>query len=621
MHDSQGARSRSYKVPIRIFIAAVIPFLPALLFEKYTFHLYLIADPNFFFYSGWRWWVDLICFGVGGVASALVVGPQRRKIGTMPPIIASAALIIALNVVPLCDARECYVSSTDGLGQLRDFLLFASVGVVTAASTSTSPAFSRKSISGEKLAGNGDPRINIRNSDLKTYFDNAFEFGVLTLLGYALSFYPIMHIFAGVSVPYPQDYLQWFLAGAPAAISCSLLALDKFDGKKLLFMVFLTGISGVILGIALGVLLPCEACENYGVSIASILIVASLFSLPAVVFASKSLFPREINSRKTGVARPRSTTRAPVAISATVIVVTMILLWSLFFVGSNYQASLVNVFGGTTVSRFSPFEVGGTFVYDAGYLAIPRVATSAVGVNVSFGGTSIDSARFPNDFLAAGVGDQSPNCCKDGLDLFYRADVALFSNGSEYALARAWWACDPNAACGGYSWQQLLHLSAAQLPSRALSHWVQVEMNWTDSGQIVWYYRINYNETSSSPWIAYSSYDPPKIQNHYWDAGLFYVGEGNRPAYYAYFYQFGVSSAYPITDRSWRIYEQCPMLVLNGAWTCAPKAGFINGIHSFWKVLYTAGASYSGMNFSYLGGHEVEFYYSGTSPADGTPIW
>ena len=94
----------------------------------------------------------------------------------------------------------------------------------------------------------------------------------------------------------------------------------------------------------------------------------------------------------------------------------------------------------------------------AGYLAIPRVVSQSVGINVSLGNTTISQNEYPNDFLAAGVGDESPNCCKDGLDLAYRADVIEFSNGTEAVLARAWWACDYIMACGGYSWRQLLHL-------------------------------------------------------------------------------------------------------------------------------------------------------------------
>ncbi len=261
-------------------------------------------------------------------------------------------------------------------------------------------------------------------------------------------------------------------------------------------------------------------------------------------------------------------------------------------------------------------------MYVAGYLAIPRVTSKAVGVNVSYGNTTINSAEFPGDFLAAGVGDQSPNCCVDGLDLTYRADVIEFSNGTEALLARAWWACDIIIACGGYSWQQLLHLETKTLPAGTLSNWVDLEMNWTSNTSIQWFYRISYSSSNSStPWMLFSSFRPPVIENHYWDAGVVEVGTQNLPTGLAYFYQFGVSSAYPLTENTWHVFLQCPDIVLNGSWTCLPKASFIRGSQSFWKAVYTFGESYPGSTFTYLGNYKVEFFYSGTSPPDGTPIW
>jgi hypothetical protein len=282
--------------------------------------------------------------------------------------------------------------------------------------------------------------------------------------------------------------------------------------------------------------------------------------------------------------------------------------------------SVVNGFSGVSNSTFSALEVGRTFVYSAGYLAIPRVVSQSVGINISLGNTSISQNAYPNNFLAAGVGVQSPNCCKDGLDLAYRADVIEFSNTTEAVLARAWWACDFIMACGGYSWQQLLHFGSLRLPAGALSNWIELQMNWTNSHEIQWFYRIYYESNRSvTPWILYSSFTPPRIQNHYWDAGLF--GGGNTPLGYAFFYQFGVSSAYPMTNGNWHVFVRCPNIVLNGTRSCLSAASYINGSHSFWKTLYTFGETYTGMTFSYLGNYRVEFYYSGHSPADETIIW
>ena len=147
-------------------------------------------------------------------------------------------------------------------------------------------------------------------------------------------------------------------------------------------------------------------------------------------------------------------------------------------------------------------------------------------------------------------------------------------------------------------------------------------MNWTSPTLIQWFYRIHYTTNGSvTPWTLYSSFIPPKIQNHYWDAGMIWMGGSNPLTDYVYFYQFGVSSAYPIQDSNWKVFVQCPNIVLKGARSCIPAASYINGDQSFWKALYTFGETYHGMTFSYLGNYEVEFYYSGHSPKNRATIW
>lgn len=59
---------------------------------------------------------------------------------------------------------------------------------------------------------------------------------------------------------------------------------------------------------------------------------------------------------------------------------------------------------------------------------------------------SDDSVIKEEDFVQAGIGAQSPNCCKDGLDYGYRADI-LFTEDGRYLVARAWETCDQNMGC------------------------------------------------------------------------------------------------------------------------------------------------------------------------------
>jgi hypothetical protein len=576
---------------LRMCLAVVVVLIPPIIFEKYTYFLYTIANPNFFNFSGSRLWFDIAWFAAGGAISTIIMGRHRRE-SVIPPLVASGLFVVAIYVSPFCAIKECYVSSTDGLAPLRDFLLFASLGTVSSASA----------------------LVTWVSEPPKTRFDFIFQITIATLVGFALSFFPIAHIFAGVSAPLPLNYLQWFLAGAPAGLAASMLLVDRGNVRKGA-IVFLSGVAGVLLALILAIGLPCSDCSGYPVTIISILLLTAAFTLPALMlFRRITLLSRRL--------LPVKGYRKGAGVIATCSIIVSIVLLPSFYFAANYEASVVNGFHDVANSTFSPLEVGRTFVYSAGYLSIPRVTSKAVGINITFGNSTIPS-NYPNNFFAAGIGDQSPNCCKDGLDLAYRADAIEFSNGTEAVLARAWWACDTNMACGGYSWQQLLHFGMEDLPPRTLSNWVDLEMNWTASGVVNWFYRVTYSNSTTTGWALFSSFQPPPIQNHYWDAGLFYVGAGNLPTGYAYFYQFGVSSAYPITDGSWHVFMKCPEIVLNGSWTCIPKAAFINGQQSFWKVIYTFGANYPGSNFSYLGGTEVEFFYSTVQkiPASGAPMW
>ena len=419
---SVGARGRKFETLWRMVLATAIVFIPPLIFEKYTYYLYVIADPNFFNFSGSRLWFDVVWFAAGGVLSTIIVG-RERKVSILPSLLAALAFIIACNFTPFCDVKECYVSSTDGITPLRDFLLLGSLGVITSATSL------RKWHTDNSRKG----------------LDVAFQLGIVTLLGFALSFFPVTHIFAGVSVPYFLNYVQWFLAGAPAGFAGSMIILDRGNLSRPSAVIF-SGISGVIIALALSAnMLPCEDCNNPALSLASIVLLVVVSTLPALVFSSKIE-----RYRKRGTPLPNVYRIVLSSATSTAIIIAIIIMVVFYFI-PGYQASVVNSFPGVSNSSFSPLEIGRTFVYSAGYYAVPRVTSKSVGVNISFGKTILDQTKFPNDFLAAGIGDQSPNCCKDGLDLAYRADVIQFSNGTEALLARGWWACDNNMACGGYS--------------------------------------------------------------------------------------------------------------------------------------------------------------------------
>lgn len=577
-HQKSGER---YRLILGLVGATFLCYLPPLIFEKYTYYLYTLETPEFFTFSGNRIWFDIGWFATSGAISALIIG-RKRFHSVIPPLMGSAAFVASVYIEPLCFQSECYISSSDGLGPIRDLLLFASIGFLAANAAISKELFS-----------------TLRKNKWKS---GVYALITSSLFGYALSFFPLMHIYAGVTASYPSNLIQWFLAGAPPAFVGAFWGVDR--GPRRAWFGYLCGISPLLLGMVLALGVPCSVCSGYVESVSSVLILGFIFAAIGA-FLGRMLSD---SSRSLGIGA--HTIALAVGIS--------MLLMCGIFLGANYQMSVVNNIGAVSYNSFSPLEVGHSFVYGGGYLSIPRVTTIALGISVSFGNTSISSSV--SNFLAAGVGVQSPNCCKDGLDLAYRVDAILFSNGTEALLARAWWACDENVACSGYSWQQLLHYGSVQLPQGTLSHLIDLEMNWTGAGNIEWFYRIHFANFTGS-WNLYDSYKPPSIQNQYFDAGLLYVGPGNHPFDYAYFYQFGVSSAYPIENNDWNVLMQCPKLVINGSWVCAPSADFISGVHSFWKVLYTFGENYPGISFRYEGNYTVSIGYSGQSPSDGTVIW
>ncbi len=142
-----------------------------------------------------------------------------------------------------CAPKECYVSSPDGLGAFRDSLLFASLGVFACNAS---------------LSGSG---TGIRSWRRKTQI--VYLFIISTLMGFALSFFPLFHIFAGVSVPYRLNYVQWNLASEVPNFTAALIFTertrrDEAEIRGILWFLF-GGMSGMFLGIALDLSIPCDA--------------------------------------------------------------------------------------------------------------------------------------------------------------------------------------------------------------------------------------------------------------------------------------------------------------------------------------------------------------------------
>jgi hypothetical protein len=234
-------------------------------------------------------------------------------------------------------------------------------------------------------------------------------------------------------------------------------------------------------------------------------------------------------------------------------------------------------------NRYSPTYYAAAF-QDEKHTRVKRVE-----VEMSFANFNKDSIQKDN-FLAAGIGAQSPNCCKDGLDYGYRADVLFSDTGETFLLARAWETCDGNIACSATPWQLRIH--EAVVPFKLNSSNVMLAMEWKEGWEdreASWYYR-----TSETDWSKYSTFIAPQIENPYFNIG--FLGESwafgnfpNPPLGRVYFYQFGLSTAYKILDKDSSVSFTCPAYYLEGTRHCVRNMGAVEEGASHWKVLWKWG--------------------------------
>jgi hypothetical protein len=226
-----------------------------------------------------------------------------------------------------------------------------------------------------------------------------------------------------------------------------------------------------------------------------------------------------------------------------------------------------------------PTYYSGAYHYSETYLSSKRVEVE------------IDLTQFNSDsigdFLFAGMGVQSPNCCKDGLDYGYRADL-FFNNSGSFLAARAWETCDVNIACSGHPWATEIHRSIVSLPT-ADFHFdvVMLAMEWQpDSRTVKWFYA-----KPSAEWVEYSSFVSPEIGNPYFNLGVIPVGNPftNPDTGNAFFFQVGVSAARGTPNAFGSIAFHCPgHYDKDGAKQCVELEPIVRG-NSHWKALWKWG--------------------------------
>jgi len=505
-------------MPPLLFIAicagiVIVPFL----LESYTFHLYVIGEPDFFVFSGARVWIFLgselgLGFALGRVSRLLLYAAAG--------CIAAATLVLTLLFYQLCDDRQCYYSGADGIGWLRlSILLFvtAATGLLIGDRSKKEPV--RKCNISAVLVG-------ATTSVFLGYYPVALLFGLF--MTYQLAF-PILvfastvpFLFAGISSSMFSDRTRYGIYSAIAgwAILSVLFVSLRPEGAPLLAVMLAAGIPTAVLGRKIARHIQKEPT------------IAAVFVSMIALFAVAGAHP---------------------------------------YLDAPMNMEVIYNRG----AFMQPTYYAGAY-HDEQYFPTKRVE-----VEIDLG--RFDGSTLGNeDFVTAGIGVQSPNCCKDGLDYGYRADV-LFKEAGRYLVARAWETCDQNIGCSALPWIAPMHESKVPLPGNGSS--VVLAMEWDkDDANVNWYYKTGDN------WTKYSSFQTPEIENPYFNLGVIWVGNpfSNPDSSKAYFYQAGVSTSSQETKYG-QITFECPAYYDKQEEKQCPQLAAVERGNSHWKVLWKWG--------------------------------
>ncbi|MGI0028290.1 MAG: hypothetical protein ACREAQ_01080 [Nitrososphaera sp.] len=510
------------RVTVALVCAGMI--VVPVLFESFTFYLYLVGEPSFFMFSGSRLWVFL----ASELALGFVLGRafHGSRLYLTAGLIAVVITVLAYSLYHLCDARQCYYAGPDGAGGIRlGTLLFA------AASTGL-------------LIGERSKKIDSRpnKNGLETVLFGAVS---AVLIGY----FPTGLLFA----TFMAEEIGLFMLGFASTVPFFFSGIVSYllAGRKMKYAIYSAIAAWAVLSSLFVGIRPSAA------PVLLITLAGGVLSALLGMRAAGKGFPRLGEARFSALIFTSMT-----ALFATAAVHP--------FLDAPMNLSMAPEEG----MLAGPTYYSGAYHRSDRYFPTTRVE---VGIDISQLGDDI------KDFVLAGIGAQSPNCCKDGLDYGYRADILL--RGSEiYLVARAWETCDQNIACSGFPWISTMHESEVLLPP--LSRSVMLAMEWEQvSKGVNWYYRIE-----SGNWSKYSSFTAPIIENPYFNLGVIWAGIPitNPDTGNAFFFQAGVSV--PNESSVSRVVTfVCPAYYDDkGVKHCAEMSP-INSGNSHWKVLWKWG--------------------------------
>ena len=538
-----------------------LTFVPVYALERLANYFYLIDVPStFFFVSGLRLPLFIAFTFSGSIFSGLLLRNARLAIATQ--LAAVVALLSAFYV--LCvSPRVCYSSGPDGLEALRLGFILGSLCVLGA------------SMGVAARAGPTGSRYVAALVPAGSFI--------------SLTYFPVVYTFAGARF-FPLFY-PW-----PLLLLLGALAFTT--------SVALAGTFGV----RLGALTPPVL----------MLVIISLSAPMAAAYLAEVSWPAlqllivVILGSLASIAAPRMTDAHLTTLVPKVIPITVFLVLVLgsFWVIPAEVNGLVPQAGDQELLHAAI----GVPVYVGGFMDTRTTPALGIAATVDFGDTNASSIQSDN-FLSAGIGAHSPDCCIDGIDYGYRFDVYLFHNGNETLIASAWQVCDDNTACGGHSWKVLMFSKVGPPLGATSSHPVYLQIEW-EGHMAVWSYAVGL-----SPVVDFANFTAPAKENPAFNVGLVDLSSPLSSQQYALFFQFGIMSRYPIGHGGWTVTFSCPGTLQNHVWGCVQQARVAEGGFSFWKVLWRWGEDYPNVTVEGDGRTYYTFSYSPNSTVQNlTPL-
>src|SRR5437016_8413250 len=578
---------------LRAVLLAIFPWIPPVLFEKTDFYFHLTHDPDWYYnLSGYRLFVDLASFAVWGIVVAYLLRPRWAVVQ-----IALNALLVWVLFYAACPVYgpggvwqpECYYSGPDGLVGLRLAGIMFCYGA--------SPVLVKAASKAEAINRKIRPAMALLSGI------------VLTMV---MTWYPLGAWFSGVTyLPLLLVFQTVLLIGVPQ-IATGILAARMGRSLKI------GAASGPVSLLFISAFFWTPECPGCDRSLLYLLIPA--WTLLALVGGITELgLPPQLAlpriSGWLGGIRIEDFRRVGLALVLTFCLWTLVArdFWDPSVL---YASSLSPSPGDLTLGQpFYPYV--GAYYNSIQY----RICCVEIGVSISMTNPRL---LAPDNFLMAGMGVQSPNCCIDGWDFGWRADLFVLPNGTRIVSGSTWETCDGNANCGGIFWEHLRYHAQQIINPTNISSPVYLRMMW-QYDQPNWHADWYYNYTGQ-PWTKFGSFVPDFREGHYFDIGV--VGVGNYPWAYAFFYQFGVASKTPVPG--WSVQLLYPSFVHpDGSWRLMERANIIQGWHSYWKANYRwGGEPYNGVSALANANDEtiplgiLQLFYTGTgSLKDKTVLW